>query len=137
MWKGKETVPIDKDTPLEPGTRVLLHFRSTGGTYLTAIQIAVLEKRLENRQDWRIRSHSLPANNQVIFEVEVLKHNPVLITCSAIAGVIIAAGVVAWLLLEKTERIVDRITGTPAGQVLSIGGTAIIGALVIYLIFKK
>lgn len=140
MYKGQETVEIDRNEPLEPGSRVLLTFMTFGGTWITAANVAVIEKALERRTDWRIRSHSLPADQTVVFEVEVLKHNPVLITCAAIAGVIIAAGVVGFLLLHKTERIVTKTKetiSTPAGSVATIGFTAIIGALVVWLIFRK
>jgi len=140
MWKGNQTITIDKDEPLEPGTRVLLTFNTFGGSWITASNVAIIEKSLENKKEFRIRAHSLPANQQVIFEVEVIKHNPVLITCAAIAGVIVAAGVIGFMLLHKTERIVMAVTTTaktPAGQIATVGFTAIMGALVVYLIFRK
>lgn len=140
MYKGYNTIEIDKDEPLEPGSRVLLTFSTFGGSWITAANVAIIEKALERKSEFRIRSHSLPANQTVVFEVEVIKHNPVLLTCAAIAGVIVAVGVVGFMLLTKTERIIVAVTDTaktPGGQIATVGFTAIMGALVVYLIFRK
>ena len=140
MYKGKTTIEIDKDEPLHPGDRVLLTFSTFGGSWITAANVALIERALEGRKEFRIRSHSLPTNQSVVFEVEVIKHNPVLITCAVIGGIMVAVGIVGFMLLTKTERIVVAMadaTTSPAGQIATVGFTMIIGALVAYLIFRK
>lgn len=113
-------IEIDKNKPLNPGDIIEMQFKTTSMVWLTATQIALIEWRIEKRKDFRILSHSLPANNRVNFVIEVLKTNPVILTAAVIGGVIIGAGVVAWLTLDKVYQIIEA----PAGKAL-IGGTAL------------
>lgn len=115
-----EKIEIDINKPLNPGDVIEMHFKTTGMVWITAAQIALIEYRLEKRKDFQIISHSLPAGNRVIFTVEVLKTNPVVVTAAVIAAAIIGAGVVAWLILDKVYQIIEA----PAGKAL-IGGTAL------------
>ncbi len=135
MWRGKETVEISEDDPLEPGTKILMHFKTWGGTYITAAEIAMIEWKLEKEDRFRIRSHSLPADQTVIFEIEVLKHNPVLLTAGAIAAVIIVSGVIGFLLLTKVERIIDTVFESPVGKYATVGVTTVIIVLVLYFVY--
>lgn len=123
-----EKIEIDINKHLNPGDRIELHFSITGMFWLTAAQIALIESRLEGRKDFRILSHSLPANNQVIFTAQVLKTNPVIVTASIIGAAIIGAGVIAWLTLDKVYQIIE----SPAGKAV-LGSTAI-GVIAIALI---
>lgn len=120
-----EKIEIDKNKPLVPGDRIELHFLTTGMVWLTAAQIALIESRLEKRKDFRILSHSLPANNRVIFTAQILKTNPVIVTASIIGGLIIGAGVVAWLTLDKVYQIIESPTGKAVVGSTAIGFAAI------------
>ena len=125
-----EKIEIDKNKPLNPGDIIEMHFVTTGMVYLTATQIALIEWRLEKRKDFRILSHSLPANNRVFFTIEIIKPAAkdvpqvykagVGITAAVIGAAIIGAGVVAWLTLDKVYQIVE----SPVGKVVA-GGTAV------------
>jgi len=116
-----EKTEIDINKPLNPGDVIEIHFKTTGMVWITAAQIALIEHRLEQqRKDFRILSHSLPAGNEVFFTVQVLKTNPVIVTAAVIGAAIIGAGVVAWLTLDKVYQIIE----TPAGKT-AIGGTAL------------
>ncbi len=115
-----EKIEIDINKPLDPGDVIEMQFKTTGMVWLTAAQIALIEYRLEKRKDFRILRHSLPANNRVNFTIEVLQTNPVLVTAAVIGAVIIGAGVVAWLTLDKVYQIIEA----PAGKAL-VGGTAL------------
>jgi len=119
-----QRIEIDKDKPLEPGDLIELHFRSVGGTWLTAAQIALIDWQLEGRSDFRIKSWSIPVPQVVIFEIEVKKTNPLIVTAAVIAGAIIAAGVVAWLTLDKVYQIME----SPAGQV-GVAGFGVLAAV--------
>jgi len=131
-----EKIEIDINKPLNPGDVIELHFIITGMFWITAAQIALIEYRLEKRKDFRIISHSLPSGNNVIFTVKVLKTNPVVVTAAVIGAVIIGAGVVAWLTLDKIYQIVE----SPAGKV-AIGGTALfipaLAIIAILIFFRK
>lgn len=115
-----EKTEIDINKPLNPGDIIEMHFKTTGMVWMTAAQIALIEYRLEKRKDFCILSHSLPMGNRVIFTIKVLKTNPVIVTAAVIGGVIIGAGVVAWLTLDKVYQIIEA----PAGKAL-VGGTAL------------
>lgn len=130
-----EKKEIDINSPLNPGDIVEMHFRITGMFWLTATQIALIEWRIGGRKDFRILSHSLPADNRVIFRIKVLQTNPLVITAAVIGAAIIGAGVVAWLTLDKVYQIIEA----PAGKAL-IGGTALFLpalAIIAILIFLR
>jgi hypothetical protein len=115
-----EKVEIDVNKPLDPGAVIEMHFKTTGMVWLTATQIALIEYRLSGRKDFRINSWSLAGSNTVIFEVRILKTNPIIVTAAVIGAAIIGAGVVAWLTLDKIYQIIE----SPAGKTV-IGGTAL------------
>lgn len=126
-----QKVEIDKDKPLQPGDIIELHFKTFGGTWLRATHIALIEWKLEGRTDFTVLSWQLPDHQTLIFEIRVEKTNPVLVTAAIIAGVIIAAGVVAWLTLDKVYQILDL----PAGKIFAggFGALAAVVAVVIVL----
>jgi len=123
-----EKIEISKDEPLNPGDRIDMHFLTTDMFWITAAQIVLIESRLESREDFRILSWSLPEYNKVIFKVEVLKTNPVILTAAVIGAGIIGAGIITWLVLDKVYKIVESPAGT-----IALAGTGSLGiaALVI------
>ena len=131
-----EKIEIDRNKPLNPGDVIELHFKTTGMVCTTATQIALIEWRLGSRKDFRILSHSLPAGNNVIFTVSILKTNPVVVTAAIIGAAIIGAGVVAWLTLDKIYQIME----SPAGKTV-VGGTALflpaLAVIAIVLLLRK
>ncbi len=126
-----EKIEIDKNKPLNPGDVIELHFSSVGMVMLKATQIAMIDYRLAGRKDFRILSWSTPGTNTVIFTVRINKTNPIIVTAAVIGGLIIGAGVVAWLTLDK----VLQITESPTGKVLA--GGAIVAAIVALLVLIK
>lgn len=125
-----EKILIDKNKPLNPGDVIEMHFVTTGMTWPTAAQIAIIEWRLENRKDFRILGHSLPVGNNVFFTIQIIEPpekgipqvyaSGVGITAAIIGAAIIGAGVVAWLTLDKIYQIIE----SPAGKAV-VGGTAL------------
>ena len=127
-----ETIEIDKDRRLNPGDVVLLHFMAPGGTWIKAAEAAMVESALERRKDFKITSIDYLQPGKVIFEIEVLKTNPVFVTTAIIVGsiltmVLLAAG---WMF-EKAELVVKA----PATKVLS-AGVLIIAGIVLFSILK-
>lgn len=131
-----EKIEIDINKPLNPGDIIEMHFKTIGMVWITSAQIALIEWRLEKRKDFCIVSHSLPANNRVIFTIEILKTNPVVLTAAVIGAVIIGAGIVAWLTLDKVYQIVE----SPAGKAV-VGGTALsfaaLAVIAILILLRK
>lgn len=127
-----EKIEIDKNKPLDPGDIIEMHFKTTGMFWITATQLALLEWRLADREDFRIISHSLPAGNEVVFTIRILKTNPVIVTAAVIGALIIGAGIVAWLMLDK----VYQITESPTGKVLA-GGAIVAAVLALLVLIKK
>lgn len=66
--------PLDNDAPLTRGDRVEMHFRSVGMAYIKAYQIDLLEQRLENEDEFRVKSIQTPPDQprNLIIVVEVL-----------------------------------------------------------------
>lgn len=127
-----EKIEIDINKPLSPGDVIEMHFKTTGMFWLTATQIALIEYRLADRKDFWIINHELPATNEVIFTIRILKTNPVIVTAAVIGAVIIGAGVVAWLTLGKVYQIIE----SPTGKVLA-GGAIVAAVLALLVLMKK
>ncbi len=125
---------IDKDKPLQPGDIVRLHFTMHGPMLVRAVQLAFIDRALENRDGFEILRYVIDADEprRIYWEVRVTKTNPVIVTAAVIAGAIILSGVVLWLVLDKTEQLVD----SPVGAAMGIGTVAVIG-LLIFLMFKR
>jgi len=132
-----QKVEIDKNKPLEPGDLIEMHFRTFGGTWLKSAHIALIEWQLEGRSDFQIIKSTIPDPHTLIFTIRIKKTNPVALTAAAIAAVIIAAGVVAWLTLDKVYQIME----SPAGQV-GVAGFGVLaavaaGVIILSLVTKK
>lgn len=143
-----QRIEIDENQVLNPGDRVELHFKSSGMAWIKAAQIALIDARLSNRDDWRIDSFETPDDQPtlIICTVRVLGKTAqqetagperqeaglgVVVTCAAIAGVIITAGVVYSLTLQKTFLIVQDVAASPAGKVAVAGGGLALAAIAI------
>lgn len=124
---------IDKDKPLRPGDRVRLTFTSHGLFWLQATQIAMIEAALEGKEGFSVKSWRIDeATKKIIFVCDVVKTNPVIITCAVIAGAIALSGVTLWLVLDKTEQLIE----SPVGAALGIG-TIVIAGLALYALSKR
>jgi len=153
-------IRIDKNQPLNVGDRVELHFRSTGMMWVKSTQIALIEYRLKKRKDFRIRSIYCPDLDptKLIITVEVINPEPtepelqtagagVVITCVAIAGVIIVAGVVYELCLEDTflllletmktgTETVKEVVTSPEGKAALTGASIALPLIAGIVLFK-
>lgn len=127
-----QKVEIDRNKSLQPGDIIELHFTTMGMMWITAAQIALIELQLGGRRDFTILSHSLPENNKVVFTVRINKTNPVIVTAAVIGGLIIGAGVIAWLTFDKVYQIVE----SPAGQVGMAGFGALAAAVAVAVVLK-
>jgi len=139
-------IEIGKNKRLNPGDVIEMHFVTTGMTWPTAVQIAMIEWRLEKRKDFRIMSHSLPVGNRVIFTILISEPAEekvpqvyaagIGVTAAIIGAAIIGAGVVAWLTLDKIYQIIE----TPAGKA-AVTGTALflpaLAVIAILLLLRK
>ncbi|KPK75276.1 MAG: hypothetical protein AMJ79_11860 [Phycisphaerae bacterium SM23_30] len=148
-----QRIPIPKENweePLVVGDRVELHFRSTGMTWIKALQIYMIEERLKKQEEFFLRSISTPEDQptKLIIEVEVRKTNPIFVTVLLISGIVIgAAALVTGLFqitIEKAYKLVElqkEVMQTPAGQI-AVGGLGLalplgVGALLLWLFKKK
>lgn len=124
---------IDKDKPLRPGDRVRLTFTSHGLFWLQATQIAMIEAALERKEGFRVKSWQIDEKTKkIVFVCDIVKTNPIIITCAVIAGAIALSGVTLWLVLDKTEQLIE----SPVGAALGMGTVALIG-LALYAFSKR
>lgn len=137
-----EKIVIDKDSPLNPGDIIEMEFICSGMVWITATQIAIIEWKLRERKDFAVLSHSLPANNRVIFTIEVRKppdpKPPEVyqagVTPATIAVIIAAAALGAVFAL--TLREVRLLIKTPGGKAI-VGVTGIAAILGLLILLRK
>jgi len=98
---------IDENEPLNVGDKVRLHYKTVGLKWITAAQLAMIDKRLEGNSHFKVLRHSLPSGGQVNFEVEIIASNPIVVTISYISAAILGAaviGLVSWMIFAGGER---------------------------------
>ncbi|MBA7518569.1 hypothetical protein ES705_10640 [subsurface metagenome] len=104
-WKGTPVVPLDENASLYKGDRIVIRFKwflGGGGTYLKAAQLAIIDKKLANRSDFRIISF-VDQGDYLDCEVEVLA-SPATESVSPDSGVtqtsfVVSTGVVVCVAL--------------------------------------
>lgn len=156
-------VAIDRNQELTRGDKVELHFVSSGMAWIKATQIAVLDDKFKDREDWIIRSFETPEDRPtlIIMTVEVLGGKQtgttvswlapaglapvvvgIVITCASISGTIIAAGIIYNLTLKETFKIIAEtareVVTSPEGKIAVAGtgiGIAAAGIAALLLIF--
>jgi hypothetical protein len=72
VCNGMMLVPLDENEPLKAGDRILIRFKwLLEGLWFRAYQLSFIEKKLEDRKDWRVLSFQ---NDQdfLIAEIEIL-----------------------------------------------------------------
>ena len=127
-------IEIDKDRELNPGDVVLLHFKAPGATWLKSTVCAMVESSLERRNEFMITSIDYWQPGKVVFEVEVLETNPVIVTVGYIVSAVLGTTAVflaAGWMFEKAELVVKA----PAVKAISIG-ILIVAGLLLFSFFK-
>lgn len=135
-------IEITKDAILMPGDTIELHYTVLGPAWLKAVQLEMIESRLEKDPRFYMYSQKWTGEkgNRLIITVQVIKPPAAAGQEAQQAGVPVAtllivvgsaaAALFVWLSLEKMYKIVE----TPTGAVLGIGVVAIgIMALLYFL----
>ena len=74
-WKGQPVEPVDPVKPLNKGDRVIIRFKwflGGGGTWIKSAELAMIDKRLAGRSDFRILSF-VDQGDFLDAEVEVIQ----------------------------------------------------------------
>lgn len=141
-------IELNPNQQLSVGDHVELHFKSTGLTWLKATQIYLIEQKLEGRTDFRVDSVYTPTNDptSLVFKVEILKTNPIIMSSGFIAMVIVAssATIVMSLTFGKAFLIIAEAVAeavkSPAGKI-ALAGTGlalpIIAGILLLGLLKK
>lgn len=157
----KQWVEISEHSPLRPGDEVRLFFTVTGFTYLTAMQVALVERKLKRDPRFTMLRHSIPQKTGAIQLTELtvdVRVNKVqhgytgdwmttqLIVAGTITALVIAAvikaafvGIVAYVVFSGARKLVEA-TGEAAAKsteaIQETGWTAlkIAGAFVLAVI---
>ncbi len=130
---------IDKNTELAPGDIIEIEFITRGFTYLRAVQMAIIESKLDKDPSYDVLSWRLEDDDRrVVFRIKIVQ--PVasveiqragIGTAIAWAIVVVGGGLFVWLSLDK----IYKITETPTGK-LAISTAAAIVGLIIYKVLK-
>ncbi len=129
-----EKIEIGKNELLSPGDRIEVHFNAPGATWLKATEAALIESRLERREEFRIRSINYQVPGKLIFTIEVLKTNPVIVTAGMIVLAILGVGGILGLVLVLDKIL--KIIQTTAGSMSTVA-LAVIGIIVALIFYKK
>ena len=130
-----EKIEIDKDRELNPGDVVFLHFKAPGATWLKATECAMIESALQRRTEFKITSIDYWQPGKVIFEVEVLKTNPVIVTVLFIVSAVLGATALflaAGWMFDKAYLVGKTV---PA-QAISVG-LVIVAVIVAFMFLRK
>jgi hypothetical protein len=114
----------DYEATLDPGDIVELTFISTGLFWMMAAHIAAIDYQLANDERFKIRSWTIYEPNKVVFKIEVLKTNPVLVTIAVISAAIIGVGIIFKLTLDSAHKLVNvpaEALKKPAIQAIAVG----------------
>lgn len=123
---------IPEDKPLEPGDKVRLTFAAPGPTFLKATEAAIIEASLANKEGYRLTRTDYLSPGKMVFYFDIVKTNPVIVTCLAIAGMIMVVGAAVGYMFESAEQSVEAI----ADVIIPAGVLAIVG-MVLYMMLRK
>lgn len=123
-----EWIPIDEEDEVYVGDVLHLRFKTVGMTYITAAQIALVEKRLEKDYRLTMLRHSIPVKDKAKqineFTIDVRVDNlgatgswlssivATTLTVGAVAGIIIKAfviGFMLWITFAGATKLVKAI----------------------------
>ena len=121
---------IRSDAPLFPGDTIRMTFKTLGtpsswGGWLQAIDVYFYQRYIESNPNFKVIAYSQPGDS-IIFTIKVKEpdkpefQQASVGTALLIAGTIIGAGLIGYLMLTKVEKMVS----TPAGQV-ALAGTGV------------
>jgi len=155
---ANEWTPIPDDKVLRPGDRIRLYYSTVGVTYITASQIALAEKKLEDEPRFEVLNHSYPVggkfSQEFYFTIRITEPRPEepkiqeagIITVAVCSTIILGAmGAVIWVFfagarqLEEAKRQVVEAIGeaTEGLEVLGWSSWQIAAALIaVYLVYK-
>lgn len=146
-----EKIEITEDTPLQPGDKLEIHFKTVGLSWIQLAQTYFINKTLKKKypnfeiQDWGVDADK----NTIVFKVLVLDPNilkpeePQVQQASVItAGVIIAVilGVlapIAWYFtVSGIYKLTEKALESPTGKIALGAATGIVTAILAIVILS-
>ena len=129
-----QRIEITKDTSLSVGDIIEIHFKSMGMVWIKAAQMAAIEMAVKRLKQFDLINVDY-LGNEIIYKLSVVK-NPVTAALVITTIVIISAGLLIFLSLDKIYKIVEL----PGGGSISSGLWAVVaglGVFTILWIYKK
>lgn len=125
-----EKIPEDK--PLQPGDTVRLTFSAPGPFFFKAMEAAMIESSLANKEGYRLTSIDYMTPGKMIFKLRIVKTNPFVVTVLVITAGIMIVGYAVGLMFESAEQFVEAIKDlvVPAGVIAIVG-------MVLYMVLRK
>lgn len=118
---------------LEPNDTVRLYFKTIGGVWIKAVQIALIENSLRDNESFSIVRVDYWQQDGAIFTVRVKKTNPVVVTVALIAAAIALVPIAFGWSFIKAEKLLE----SPSAQIFTISIGALIGTIAVMMILKK
>ncbi len=126
---------IDRNAELLPGEIIELEFIARGFVLLRAVQMAIIENKLNREPNYDVLGWRLEDNDRrVIFKVKIIEppagvevQRAGIGAAIAWAVVVIGGGLFVWLSLDK----IYKITETPAGKMAISAAAAIVGLVLL------
>ena len=139
-------IEISKDAVLQPGDIIEMHYKVIGPVWLKAIQIAVIESKLEKDPRFDLRTIWFEGENDrtLIMRIMIMRPRPeeppeiqeagVPVTVIIVAVAAAAGALFVWLSLSRIYKIVQ----TPGGvATLGLAGAAVVGLLIFFLLKRS
>ncbi|GAH36147.1 unnamed protein product [marine sediment metagenome] len=133
MWKSQVKKPFGLNKVLEPNDTVRLYFKTIGGVWIKAFQIALIESSLSNHELFSIIRADYWQQDGAIFTVRVKKTNPVVVTVALIAAAIALVPIAFGWSFVKAEKLLE----SSSAQIFTISIAALIGTIAVMIILKK
>jgi len=131
---------IDKNTQLNAGDVIEMHFNYSGGAWVKDVYIALAENQISKNPRYLMQSQQY-LDTEFIFTLKIVNPNPADIPAqeAGISPTLIAAGILAmgtglffYLSLSKVYKIMDSPAGKIAVAGMSLGFMLTAAAVVLY-----
>ena len=124
---------VGLDQVLEPNDTARLYFKTIGGVWIKAAQIALIENSLRDNKSFSIIRADYWQQDGAIFTVRVKKTNPVVVTIALIAAAIALVPIAFGWSFIKAEKLLE----SSSAQIFTVSIAALIGTIAVMMILKK
>lgn len=126
-----EKIEITRDTPLQVGDIIEIHFKTLSPVWIRAAHIAVIETAVKQRKEFDLLS-SQYTESTIILKLRVVK-NPVV--TAGLITVLVVSLLISYIVFCVVDKIY-KIVNVPGGGSITSGLWAVVAGLGIFAFLK-